>query len=112
MKKDNKKALYESIMKTVSTQVKKALNESNDGWNDILSEFPEIEEVLGEIYDVQYELKNCVRGAYTNCETYEELAQHLHDLADALHNAAAGLEGMEGPFDEPEDDEDYVDDEE
>ena len=106
MKKDNKKALYESIMKTVSAQVKKALNESNDGWNDILSEFPEIEEVLSDIYDLQYELKNCVRGAYTNCDTYDELAQHMHELADALHDAAAGLEGLNGPVDELDEDED------
>ncbi len=106
----DKKQLYKSIMETVSTQVKKALNESNDGWNDILSEYPELEEVLSEIYDVQYELKNCVRGAYTNCETYDELAQRLHELADGLHDAAASLEGLEGPFDEPE--EEFDNDEE
>ena len=39
MKKDNKKALYESIMTSVAKEVKKTLNESWDEYDDNLSEY-------------------------------------------------------------------------
>ena len=81
MKKDNKKALYESIMRTVSTQVKKALNESaGDGWD--LDDLSSLEEAFGEIEDFMYEVRNCVRGAYTGCYTYEELAENYQRLLE------------------------------
>jgi hypothetical protein len=83
MKKNKKQALYESIMKTVSSQVKKALNESaGDGWDE--NELYDLIEVLDDIYNLSYEVKNCVRGAYTNANTYEELADHIEDLAARL----------------------------
>jgi len=45
MKRDNKKALYESIMTSVAKEVKKVLNESNnedenfdfDSWDDLMN---------------------------------------------------------------------------
>lgn len=102
MKKDNKE-LFESIMKSVSTQVKKALNESSsDGWDE--GELDFLTEILNQLYELKYEIESCRRGAYTNCETYEELAEHVHSLASALDDAAISLENMEGPFDDPEDD--------
>ena len=39
MKKDNKKALYESIMTSVAKEVKKTLNESWDEYDENLSEY-------------------------------------------------------------------------
>ena len=101
MDKDNSK-LYESIMKTVSEQVKKALNESSmDGWDE--NELDFLMEILGQIYDLKYEIESCRRGAFTSCETYEELSNHVRELGIGLIEAADILEGMEGPIDEPDD---------
>lgn len=109
MKKDNKKALYENIMKTVRKQVKKALNESvGDGWD--LEELDQLEEAFGEIENFMYEVRNCVRGAYTGCYTYEELAEKLRNISDSLSMAANEIENMSEP--EPEDEEEYVEYEE
>ncbi len=55
MKKDNKKALYESIMTSVSKEVKKTLNENSiDNYSDnillqILDELKQINIALGYI---------------------------------------------------------------
>lgn len=106
MEKDNKKALYESIMKTVSEQVKKALNESADGWD--LRDDSMLMETFDDIESAIYEIKNCVRGAYTGCETYEELGQHLRDLGQSLMECAGEIEGMEEP-EEPEEQEIFDD---
>lgn len=104
MKRD-KKAMFESIMATVSKQVKRALNESAmDGWDE--NELDFLTEVLSQIYDLKYEIESCRRGAFTNCETYEELSNHVRELADGLSEAADILSGMEGPLDEPDESDD------
>jgi len=36
-------------------------------------------------------IQNCVRGSYTNAETYEALAEKLHALADELNRCAADV---------------------
>jgi len=54
MKKDNKKALYESIMTSVAKEVKKVLNEK---WNDSPDEF---EYETNKIYEYFNNIcKNC-----------------------------------------------------
>ena len=94
------KQLYESIMSSVAKQVKKALNESaGDGWD--LDGIDSLEEAFSEIESFMYEVRNCVRGAYTNCYTYVDLADKLHSIADSLSAAADEIENMP----EPEDDE-------
>lgn len=60
------------------------INESRDGWNDDDDDLYELMEVLEEIYNLQYELKHCVRGAYTNCETYAEIGEHIQRLGERL----------------------------
>jgi len=100
MTRENKK-IFESVMKAVSTHVKKALNESTmDGWDE--NELDFLTEVLDKIYDLKYEVESCRRGAFTSCETYEELSDYVRELADGLGEAADILSGMEGPFDEKE----------
>lgn len=89
-------------MKAVSAHVKNALNESTiDGWDE--NELDFLTEVLDKIYDLKYEVESCRRGAFTSCETYEELSDYVRELADGLGEAADILSGMEGPIDEPED---------
>lgn len=68
-----------------------------DGWNE--EELYELMEVLSECYRLEYEIKNCYRGAYTKCKTYEDLKQHILDLAEGLKNAAEACDYIE---DEPE----------
>ena len=42
--------------------------------------------------DFVYELKNCTRGAYTNCKTKEELKDYMTgELAEMLQEAAENL---------------------
>ena len=105
MKKDNKKALYESIMKTVSLQVKKALNESaGDGWD--LGDLSSLEEAFDKMESFMYEVRNCVRGAYTNCYTYVDLADELRSIADSLSMAADEIENVPEPESDDEDEDD------
>ena len=89
----NTKKLYESIMSSVAKQVKKALNESaGDGWD--LGDLDQLEEAFSEIESFMYEVRNCVRGAYTDCYTYEELAEKLRNISDSLAMAADEIENM------------------
>lgn len=100
----NTKKLYESIMSSVAKQVKKALNESADGWD--LDQF---EDAFNNIESFIYEVRNCVRGAYTNCYTYAELADELRSIANSLSSVADEIENISEP--EPEDEEEFEDDE-
>ena len=99
----NTKKLYESIMSSVAKQVKKALNESADGWD--LGDLDQLEEAFNEIERFMYEVRNCVRGAYTNCYTYTDLADELRSIADSLSMAADEIENTPEP--EGEEDEEY-----
>lgn len=97
------KQLYESIMSSVAKQVKKALNESaGDGWD--LRDLDQLEEAFSEIESFMYEVRNCQRGAYTDCYTYEDLAEKLRNISDSLSMAADEIENMPEP--EPEDEDD------
>ena len=87
------KQLYESIMSSVAKQVKKALNESaGDGWD--LDGVDSLEEAFSEIESFMYEVRNCRRGAYTGCYTYEDLAEKLRNISDSLSMAADEIENM------------------
>ena len=72
-----------------------------DGWNK--EELPQLSGVLSDIYNLDYELSNCIRGCYTNCYTYDELKTYIEELADRLKIAASECDYIQ---DEPEDDED------
>ena len=96
------KQLYESIMTSVAKQVKKVLNESTgDGWD--LGDLDQLEEAFNEIERFMYEVRNCVRGAYSNCYTYADLAEKLRNIAESLAMAADEIENTPEP--EPEDEE-------
>lgn len=62
------------------------MKESEDGWNESVLEG--CGDVLDKICDLTYEIKNCIKGAYTGCHTYEELADYIKDLADDLRGVA------------------------
>lgn len=68
-----------------------------DGWE--LEDFDELNETLGSIYDLKYEVECCVRGCATGAKTYEELADHIENLSDRLRNCATGLREYYGKED-------------
>jgi len=72
-----------------------------NGWN--LDEFDELNDVFGDIYDAKYEIENCIRGCYTNCSTYEELADYLDELGDRLQTASSYLRHKKEEQEESED---------
>jgi len=70
-----------------------------DGWN--LDKVYEVTNVMNDIYDVAYELKNCVRGCRTGATTYSELSNVICRLAERLQEAGENLAY------EQEDEDDY-----
>ncbi len=67
-------------------------SENEDGWGD------EVEEILSSAFaranDLMYEVQRTVRGAYTNCETVEDLAEFIRELASQFEEAADEIENM------------------
>ena len=62
-----------------------------DGWNLEGQVWP-VDEVFGQLEELMYEVRNCVRGSYTGCKTYPELADYMRRLADNLKQAAEDVE--------------------
>lgn len=57
-----------------------------DGWNE--DKLYDVIEVCDRIGELSYEIKNCVRGSFSNATTYKELAEYIRGLADELENQA------------------------
>lgn len=96
----NKKA-YDRKRDSKVVDESKKLNESSDGWNE--SKLDELLEVLDEIYNLQYEVQNTVRGAYTNAHTYEELGYYVRNLGSNLMDIGDEIMEMEEEDEEDED---------
>ena len=97
----NKKAYDRKRDSKVVMEESKKLNESSDGWDE--SKLDELSEILDEIYNLQYEVKNTVRGAYTNAHSYEELGYYVHNLGSNLMDIGDEIMEMEEEDDEDED---------
>lgn len=72
---------------TASTEIKAyTFDESEDGWGK------DIEEILSPVFaraeDLMYEVRNTVRGANTDCETTEDLADYIRNIAAEFEVAA------------------------
>lgn len=76
-----------------------------DGWNE--DKLSGVVGVLDDIYNLRYEIKNCIRGCYTGAHTYEELQEHINQLADRLHNEAEWMDTTEDEDEEGYDDPDF-----
>lgn len=65
-------------------------DESDDGWGE------EVEGILSPVFakaeKLMYEVRNAVRGTYTDCENIEDLADFIRNLADEFESAANELE--------------------
>lgn len=64
-----------------------------DGWSEEVQDC--LEEVFSDLEKLMYEVRNCVRGSYTNANTNEELAEHIQSLADELSSVADYLPNCE-----------------
>lgn len=69
-----------------------------DGWNE--DDFQGVLEVLGDIYNLQYEIENCQRGAYSQCYDKESLVNYIMDLSERLRRAAEDVDTYEYEDDE------------
>lgn len=76
-----------------STQIKAyTFDESQDGWGE------DVEGILSPVFDkaenLMYEVRNTVRGANTDCETVEDLADYIRQLASEFEEAADEIESL------------------
>lgn len=74
-----------------STQIKAyTFDESEDGWGT------DVESILSPVFakaeDLMYEVRNTVRGANTDCDNVQDLADFIRNLADEFESAANELE--------------------
>lgn len=53
-----------------------------------------INDVLDNIYNLQYEINNTVRGVYSNAYTYSDLANYIRNLATDLNDAADEIDDL------------------
>lgn len=67
-------------------------DETEDGWGE------DVEAVLSEVFsrteDLMYEIRNTVRGANTDCETVEDLAEYIRRIASEFEEAADEIESL------------------
>lgn len=62
------------------------MDEMNDGWGKTVQD--SLYEVFNKIDRLMYEVRNCVRGCYTRCESETELADYIRSIASDFEAAA------------------------
>ena len=67
-------------------------NEDNDGWSDGVIDL--CDELTYQFDGFAYELKNCVRGSFTDANTPEELANYLENLKAEIESVVNQLREM------------------
>ena len=78
---------------TASTEIKAyTFDETEDGWGE------DVEGILSLVFAkaerLMYEVRNTVRGGYTDCETVEDLADYIRQLASEFEDAANEIESL------------------
>lgn len=69
-----------------------AYDQIEDGWGTDVRGILDIPFARAE--DLMYEIRNTIRGAYTDCETVEDLADYIRQLASEFEEAADELESL------------------
>lgn len=82
-KKETKKVSTPAMKKMKLSE--ELFTEDSDGWDIVHTQF---NKVLDRINDLDYEVKNCIKGAYTNCYSYEELGEYIRQLGMDLMDSA------------------------
>lgn len=95
---EEKRALVYEVAKDLgvieaSSSIKAyTFDESEDGWGE------DVESILSPVFaraeDLMYEVRNTVRGANTDCETVEDLADYIRQLASEFEDAADEIESL------------------
>lgn len=67
-------------------------DESDEGWNDEVNEL--CDELTYQFDGFAYELKNCVRGSFTDANTPDELANYLENLKSSIDSVINQLRDM------------------
>ena len=67
-------------------------DESDGGWNDEIIEL--CDELTYQFDGFAYELKNCVRGSFTDANTPDELANYLENLKSSIDSVINQLRDM------------------
>lgn len=73
-----------------------------DGWSEDIKDL--LENLVDELYHFSYEIQSCVRGAYTNCDTSEELGDYMISLSELIASLGESVKELPSA-------EDYGDDE-
>ena len=67
-------------------------DETEDGWGE------DVEDILSQVFaraeDLMYEVRNTIRGANTDCETTEDLADFIRQLASEFEEAADEIDSL------------------
>lgn len=76
-----------------STEIKAyTFDETEDGWGE------DVESILSPVFaraeDLMYEVRNTIRGANTDCETVEDLADYIRQLASEFEEAADEIDSL------------------
>lgn len=69
-----------------------------DGWNE--EQLEGVLSILDDLYDLSYELRNCVRGCSSGANTYEELQSYIKRKAHQLLDEAEWMDTTEEEYDE------------
>lgn len=67
-------------------------DEYDEGWNDEVTEL--CDELTYQFDGFAYELKNCVRGSFTDANTPDELANYLENLKSSIDSVINQLRDM------------------
>lgn len=80
------------IINVINESYNSLICEDSDGWNDQVQET--LNEVISNLESFIYEIRNCVKGSFTNVETHSALADYIRGLAVDLNYAADQIEGL------------------
>ena len=94
------KILNERINKTL-VRNKQLVEDIDDGWDsDSMEDVCGLMSTLDDIYDLTYEVKNTIKGIYSNAENYNQLGLYIKKLAKELDSCGDAVMLMDENTDE------------
>ena len=83
-------AIVGNVSKDMLDTVQESLEENDeDGWGDRVERI--LTPAIRKVEDLAYEVKNTVRGANTDCDTTDELADYIDEVIEDLEDANSSL---------------------
>lgn len=65
----------------------------SNGWNE--EKLEDLTNTLNSLERLNYEIKRCVRGTYSNAYTYKELSDYINKISDMLVNEAEFIANLD-----------------